>query len=291
MKRLFLFLSIFLLAACGMNSEDQSSVNVERAVEPQVAQSSFAAPESESDALLSEDTTRIILKDATLRLVVQSPSESASQISGYAEENGGWVVSLNTTQFTNNAGETDTRATITVRVPAEILTATLESFKKEAVQVLSENINGRDVTAEYVDLQSRLTNLQAAESQYQTFMEDAANIPEVTTVYNELVRIRGEIEVIEGQIRYYDEASSFSSVTVELYPPDAEVELASSDDSWKPANVVEDALETLGSTLEGLGTLIIWMVVFLLPLAVLLSLPLAAGYFILRRVRKNYQRS
>ncbi|MBZ0307378.1 MAG: DUF4349 domain-containing protein, partial [Anaerolineae bacterium] len=154
-----------------------------------------------------------------------------------------------------------------------------------------ENINGRDVTAEYVDLQSRLTNLQAAESQYQTFMEDAANIPEVTTVYNELVRIRGEIEVIEGQIRYYDEASSFSSVTVELYPPDAEVEIASSDDSWKPANVVEDALETLGSTLEGLGTLIIWMVVFLLPLAVLLSLPLAAGYFILRRVRKNYQRS
>ncbi|MBZ0309716.1 MAG: hypothetical protein K8I82_26870, partial [Anaerolineae bacterium] len=101
MKRLFLFLSIFLLAACGMNSEDQSSVNVERAVEPQVAQSSFAAPESESDALLREDTTRIILKDATLRLVVKSPSESASQISGYAEENGGWVVSLNTTQFTN----------------------------------------------------------------------------------------------------------------------------------------------------------------------------------------------
>ncbi len=289
MRRLFLFLSVFLLAACGMNSEDQSSENVERAVEPQVVQSSFAAPE-ESDVSLIEDTTRIILKDATLRLVVKNPSESASKISSYAEENGGWVVSLNTTQFTNDAGETDTRATLTVRVPAEILTATLESFKKEAVQVLSENINGRDVTAEYVDLQSRLTNLQAAESQYQTFMEDAANIPEVTTVYNELVRIRGEIEVIEGQIRYYDEASTFSSVTVELYPPDAEVEIASSD-GWKPENEVEEALETLGDALEGLGTLIIWVVVFLLPLAVIFSIPVVAGYFILRRVRKNYQRS
>lgn len=289
MRRLFLFLSVFLLAACGMNSEGQSSENVERAVEPQVVQSSFAAPE-ESDSLLREDTTRIILKNATLRLVVKNPSESASQISSYAEENGGWVVSLNTTQFTNDAGETDTRATITVRVPAEILTVTLDSFKKEAVQVLSENINGQDVTAEYVDLQSRLANLQAAEAQYQTFMEDTANMTEVTTIYNELVRIRGEIEVIEGQIRYYDEASTFSSVTVELYPPDAEVEIASSG-GWKPGNEVEEALETLGDALEGLGTLVIWAVVFLLPLALIFSVPLVAGYFILRRIRKNYQRS
>lgn len=61
--------------------------------------------------------------------------------------------------------------------------------------------------------------------------KDAANIPEITTVYNELIRVRGEIEMIEGQLRHYDESARCSSVSVELYPPDAEVEAADTDTS------------------------------------------------------------
>lgn len=255
---------------------------------PQAAQPPADLLTNTLDEQQARSTERIILKTATLRMVVDDPAQRASEISTYAESLGGWVVSLNTSQFTNSAGKTDTRATLTVRVPAESLTQTLETLKQEAIQVLSENISGQDVTADYVDLQSRLTNLQAAESQYQTFMEDAANITEITTVYNELIRVRGEIEVIEGQLRYYDESARYSSVSVELYPPDAEVEATDTDTSWHPGDVVDDAIEALGQTLEVLGTIIIWAVVYLLPVALLFAVPAFIGY---RVYRRYYQRS
>lgn len=288
---------VLFLAACGGGDSEEaaiSDVSGAAAYQPNQPDANVFYDEQPVDTL-TEDTTqtveRVILKTASLRLVVENPSERANEISAEVEELGGWVVSLNTTQFTNNAGETDTRADITVRVPAEQLTQTLESFQKDAIQVLGQNISGQDVTQEYVDLQSRLTNLETAESQYQSFMEDAQNVTEVTTIYNELIRVREEIEVIEGRIRYYDESASYSSVTVELYPPDAEVEIASTDDSWKPTNTAENAVNALGETLEFLGSVVIWGVVYLLPLALLFALPLAGAYYLFRRVRQPYQRS
>ncbi len=293
-KWILLFLFIFIFSAC--TSQESSESSAEPPAPNQAIQSDISLTSEESapvgDILRQESpqpTERVILKNATLRLVVENPSERASEISTEAEQLGGWVVSLNTTQFTNNAGDTDTRADITVRVPAETLTQTLESFKTNAVQVLGETLSGEDVTAEYVDLQSRLTNLQTAETQYQSFMADAQNITEVTTVYNELIRVRGEIEVIEGRIRYFDESAAFSSVRIELYPPEAEVTLASTDSSWQPGDAVEDAWNTLGSALEGLGTLVIWLLVFALPMLLVLAIPLGAVYYLYRRYQTAFR--
>ena len=56
------------------------------------------------------------------------------------------------------------------------------------------------MTSDYTDLQSRLRNLEDAEEQLRTIMDSAFNTEDVLTVYNRLVEVREQIEVIKGQI-------------------------------------------------------------------------------------------
>ena len=88
--------------------------------------------------------------------------------------------------------------------------------KNLATDIRSENVSGQDVTAEYTDLTSRRNNLERAEAQLQEIMASATKTEDVLNVFNQLTQIRGEIEVIKGQMKYYEESSNFSAINVEL---------------------------------------------------------------------------
>ena len=161
---------------------------------------------------------RIILKSATLRLVVDAADLSLASITTLATEMGGWVVSSSTTMVRTAAGQDVAQGSITIRVPADKLDAALSQIKSGAGTVESENITGQDVTQQYVDLTSRLTNLEAAETQLRAIMDDATKTEDVLNVYNQLVNTRGEIEQIRGQIQFYQEFSGLFVHQCDTHP-------------------------------------------------------------------------
>lgn len=228
--------------------------------------------------------TRIIIRNATLRIVVSDTEAMLDEIAALAEEFGGWIVNSNISRVTTPSREEAVRGTINIRVMAERLAEALERIKSGALSVESENVTGQDVTQQYVDLTSRLTNLQAAETQLQSIMEDARRTEDVLSVYNELVRVRGEIEVIQGQIQYYSESAAFSSISVELVPEALEtpIEIA----GWSPEGTARGAFVALLNVLRFLVDVAITLVVLVLPLALIVGVP---GWLIYRRVRRRRQ--
>ena len=72
------------------------------------------------------------------------------------------------------------------------------------------------MTAEYVDLQSRLKNFEAAEAQLNEILEKATETEDVVNIFNQLVYYREQIEVVKGQIKYYDEAAALSAINVRI---------------------------------------------------------------------------
>jgi hypothetical protein len=92
------------------------------------------------------------------------------------------------------------------------------------------------VTSEYTDLESRLGNLEAAEEQLTRIMESAVKTEDVLNVYNQLVQTREQIEVIKGQMKYYEQSAAMSAVSVELIPNEAVQPL--SIGGWQPVGVV-----------------------------------------------------
>jgi hypothetical protein len=226
---------------------------------------------------------RVILRNASLTLTVETPATRITEIAAMAEAMGGWVVSSNSYATTNSNGDETTSGTVVVRVPAERLNEALAQIKSGAIKVDNEHITGDDVTQEYVDLSSRLENLLASEQQLRDIMDKAVRVADVLEVQRELTNVRGEIEVIQGRLNYFDEAAAFSSISVSVIPqPPGPVEAQSI--GWNPGTTAENALGALMSVLQFLLDTAITIAIVGVPLVLLVGIPLWLVWRSRRRV-------
>jgi hypothetical protein len=182
------------------------------------------------------------------------------------------------------------QASITIRVPSERFNEAMKMIKEESSQLpISENISSQDVTAEYTDLESRLRNLEAAEAKLQEIMASAFSTEDVLSVYNQLVQVREQIEVIKGQIKYYEESAAMSAISINLLANAAVQPLTIGN--WQPVGTALNAIRALINTLEFLGDLVINVILYLLPVLLILYLifvlPLSLVWRAWRRSRSK----
>lgn len=271
---LLLTLGSLLFTACAAAPRaTERSVTMEGVVEaPAPSAMEFAdTSNAYSGSVPQQEVERVVIRNVNLSLVVEDPAQSMEAISNLAEEMGGFVVNAQLYQSELESGVKVPRASITIRVPAERMKEALTTIKAESDRdPLSENVESQDVTREYTDLQSRLRNLEEAEAQLRDIMDEAFRTEDVLNVYNQLVQVREQIEVIKGQIQYYEQAAALSAITVELIPNEAAQPLTIG--GWQPVGVAKSAIQALINTLKGLANFIIWLVIFVLPVVLVLFL-------------------
>jgi len=289
---LSLLLIVLLLSACGAQyasepmqvsndygggfASDEVAYEREESVAPMPSEGEFRAADSTSSVAVE----RMVIKNASLSIVVIDPALVLDEIVSMAESMGGFVVSSNLWQTTLSNGATVDQASINIRVPAERLDEALTKIKAGAGEVRSENISGEDVTSQYTDLKSRLRNLEAAETQLMAIMEDATEPEDVLQVYNNLVSVREQIEVIKGQMQYYEQAAALSSINIDIIADEADQPIRIG--GWQPVGVAKNAIEALINFLKGFANFIIWLIIFILPVLIVIGLPLT---FLWRKFR------
>jgi hypothetical protein len=154
---------------------------------------------------------RMVIKTANMVLVVDDVTISLQQITGLAAINGGYVVSSEIREDYNRL-----YASISFRVEASKFDATIKSLSDLSVNVRSLSTSGQDVTEEYVDLEAKLRNLEASETQLLALMEKAGTVEEILKVQQQLVSTREDIEVIKGRMQYLEQSSALSYVYATL---------------------------------------------------------------------------
>ncbi len=292
----FIFL-VLLLASCGGGSMSAPEIGADDYVfyEEQVAADSAFAPEPYDDEAkntnIANSTTetsaeRMVIQNAELAIVAEDPNQTLESTGKMAESMGGFIVESYLYQQTLSSGIQVPYATITIRIPAEKLDEAISQIKAGAVKVESANISGQDVTSQYTDLTSRLKNLEAAEAQLQEIMENAQKTEDVLNVFNELVAVREQIEVIKGQMKYYEEAAALSKISVSITADEAVQPIQVG--GWQPSGVAKEAIEMLIRTLQFLASIGIWLVLCVLPIVLLIGLPL---FFIGRAVVRKRRQS
>ena len=283
-QRLAFILLIFLLVACGQAQESRDFEG--GAPAPGAPVEEPAAEEAESggqdETAAGQDgqvQEQLIIRTGNLEIVVEDTETTIDEIARRAAASGGWVVSSNVFQ----SGEAKSGST-TIRVPVDQFDAMVEQIESMALEVLNTSTSGEDVTEEYVDRQARLQNLEATADRVRSFLEDADDVEEALAVNAELSRLEGEIESIRGRIQYLEQSAAFSTITVRI-TPDAlsqPIEVG----GWRPAGVARDAIEALITALQGLATIAIWIIIVLLPLALMVLIPLWVIYLVIRRRRR-----
>jgi len=243
------------------------------------------APDTVANGFASGD--RLVIMNASLSIVVDDPASTVDAITQLTKGMGGFVVSLNTYEtYYGPESKPAQQANLTIRVPSEKLDEAMRQIKGMAVEVKSENMSGQDVTAEYTDLKSRLKNLEAAEKQLQSIMEEATKTEDVLAVYSQLVYTREQIEVIKGQMKYYEESATFSAITLDIIPNivTQPIEVG----GWHPEGAAKQAIEDTVRFLQNMTDSLIYFSIARLPFLVIVGVPaFLIGRVVWKRVKKN----
>jgi len=151
-----------------------------------------------------------VIHTANVSLVVEELSKLEKQMNDLLERIGGHV---DNSQVLEPQGQ-QRSAQWVVRVPVE----TLQSFLQEVTNLGNpENraTNRRDVTAEYVDLETRIASKKQLEKRILGLLEKhTGDIKDVIAVEEQLARIRNDIESMQGRVKYLDAVTVMATVTI-----------------------------------------------------------------------------
>jgi hypothetical protein len=242
-----------------------------------------AAVPSESDTQAVKTNTSagsepfgpLIVKTGTLTLEIGHDAFDGivTQANTIASEAGGYVVSSEV------EGDRQRTGHIVIRVPSASFPAVMGNVQHLGDgKVTSRSVNGQDVTPEYIDLNARLTNLQAQEKVLLRLMNDAATVTDTIRVQSQLSGVQGAIEQLEGRVRYLRDQAAMSTITLTFEQSGAAAATPSQP------NAISQAFRDAGSYSLDVVTTVIAGAGLVLPLAILAGIAFLVGRAVWRRV-------
>ncbi len=184
------------------------------------------APQYDSEVMLTEGAAdggdaRVEQSDAIDRQVivtgwmtvtVDEPLDAAAEAVRIAESVGGRVDGRQ--EYAPIDGDKGS-ATLTLRLPAEGLSATLDKLK-ELGDVQEVSLNSSDVTMVTQDLDARITALRASVDRLLALLETATDTENLIALETAISDRQAQLESLEAERRYYADQVSLSTVTLNL---------------------------------------------------------------------------
>jgi hypothetical protein len=203
---------------------------------------------------------QLIIYTGRMALEVGDLNAAVTQAEQVVSSLGGHVASSEA-----SASDDDQSASITYRIPAPRWTEALAGLRAIGTRV-SESTESEDVTAQVVDLDARIANLQSTEAALQAIMTTATTITDVLKVQEELTAVRSDIESLTAQRDLLASRAAMSTLTVGFNVPVAPVSQVTG--GWSLSAEIDNAIASLVRIGQGAASLIIWLVIVVMPVAI-----------------------
>ena len=190
---------------------------------------------------------RQVISQASVSMEVDEVPAAVAQVRAIAESLGGFVG-----QLSSSGGPERQQSTMTIRVPQAEFFTTLEHIKSLG-KVRSENVGSEDVTERFIDLEARLRSALREEESLLSLLERANQVSEILAIERELSRIRSDVERDQGQLNFLERRVDLSTITVSLFPPDAEVAEPPSGSLTIEVSDVSRSVEEIKTLVSGVG--------------------------------------
>ncbi len=289
-------LIVLLLAACAGSSGAAPSTGVQPVGQPigegdlsGGAPGASAAPAAPTDGSGGGDAVGApidharIIRTGTIDLEVRDVTSSVTAARDGIRALGGYVGGSST----RTDGDTPV-ASVTYRIPVERWEDALDLLRTvggEGTKVVTEQTEAVEVTGQVIDLEARIRNLRASETALQAIAAQATRIPDVLEVHAQLTQVRGEIEVLSGQLAALEDRAALATLTASFRMPVVAVEVAQQE--WDPRVVVDEASASLITVLQGLTTAGIWFAIVWLPILLFVGLVAGVVALAVRRMRRT----
>jgi hypothetical protein len=105
---------------------------------------------------------------------------------------------------------------LSIRVPAESFEALSNALEAGSGQVLYREVNARDVTEQFIDMETRLASMRIYLERYRELLGRAQSVQEILEVENRIRQLQEEIDSTVGRLRYLQDQVDYSTLELML---------------------------------------------------------------------------
>ena len=199
---------------------------------------------------------RLVITNSYLSLQVSKVAVVQKQVIKKAEELGGYMVNSSIENPSDVAS-----ATVTVRIPSKQLENALQYYRSLSIKVISENLQGDDVTDQYVDFAAQLKTYEKTKAIFEQMLDKAINVQDILQIQREIINVQVSIDSIKGQMDYLKKNAEMAKITLYLSTDELALPYAPTD-TWRPSVIFKQAVRSLVGTVRRIGSLAIWIGVY-----------------------------
>ena len=204
-------LALIALTGCSAgSSSDSSSGGMPAPMVEQGTEFSDDGIKSESDVAPAD---RQVITTGYVTVTVEDPMASADDAVRITEQAGGRVDGRN--EYAPRDDTDKGSATLTLRIPADALTATLDKLR-ELGTVQEVSLNSSDVTMVTQDLDARIKALSASIDRMLVLQASATDVDTLIQLETAISDRQAQLESLESERRYYADQVSLSTITLNL---------------------------------------------------------------------------
>ncbi len=283
-----LFILALFLAACGAGTSTSSSSGVAASANAPVQQSGSSSSQGSSSSSSKRSSSsasygpQYLIKSLQVNMQVRDTRRVASDLQSW----------ISTTDPNSSSAGMDYEQTgdnlytvsMTFSVASTNYTQIEEYLAGYAQQhggkLLTLHESVQDVTNDYIDTQSQLTNLRGEQERLLVLLSNSTALGDIITVEDKLTNVEGQIEDIEAHVNALKHQTTFYTVTINLQPmAPAATPPPTQQAPWSIGQVFHDSWSAVLSFGQVLATFLIWLLsisIYLVPAALI-------GWYIWRR--------
>jgi hypothetical protein len=168
------------------------------------------------ESILQPGVNRKIIYEGSISARTKKYDDDLNTIMSKLKEYGGYQENASTSGTKPESWQDEGRsATLVLRVPS----AHFDDFMnllKGLGETVSTQVNGRDVSEDYYDTESRLKTLRIQQGRLEDLLKQAATLEDIIQIENAIEETTSRIDELEIQLRDYDSLIDYSTVTVYL---------------------------------------------------------------------------
>ena len=213
-KILSIFIMTILIAACHQKQTDKASyalADMETVTIPETRQSPDAPPPSMDLTEKKEVNKKKIIKDGRLGLRVSELEKTKLRIDTLLKNHGGYYANerLNNTDW-------ETSLNLKIRIPVASFEKFISEIEKGDGEILYKEIDARDVTDQFIDLETRLENKRNYLIRYNDILKKANSVKEILEIEEKIRGLEEEIESTTGRLKYLSDLVEYSTLDLTI---------------------------------------------------------------------------
>jgi hypothetical protein len=181
---------------------------------------------------------RMVIRNGEIAFEVDSFDSAVMQVTKITGEEGGFVSTTSSDKLPNGK----VSGSVTVRCPPERLD-TLVLKLRGIGDLKTQRIAASDVTKLYTDLESQLRAARAMEERLLVIIKSGGDVKALLEAEKQLGTWREKIERLTGEVNYYNNLVSLSTLTIQLMERDVRSPTAAAETEQISAGIVVEDVE------------------------------------------------